>query len=104
MIMCKKEKQKQFEQMLKNQDCYASSPWRNLCFGSFEISRMQHWKRRTDRVKTGCYGWERHRKNSDLETIRKEHCTSPTFLSDASSHLTENPALISSSVGKEECS
>ena len=43
-------------------------------------------------------------KNSDLETIQKEPCTSPTFLSDASSHLTENPALISSSIGKEECS
>lgn len=56
-------------------------------------------------MKTGCYGWGLHRKkNSDLETIRKEPCTSPTFLSDASSHLTENPALISSSIGKEECS
>ena len=49
--------------MFKNQDCYASSPWKNLCFGSFNISQMQHWKRRTDWLKTGCYGWGLLRKN-----------------------------------------
>lgn len=39
-------------------------------------------------MKTGCYGWGLHRKkHNDLETIRKEPCTSPTFLSDASSIL-----------------